>query len=359
MRITNNQIPSPKRLVIGAWSIGYCLVIGSWFLVIAPSVSAEESFEERFFAGCPSNPPLTIHRDGALFDLHGVLYTTANVTEVEVVRLADWLIDLPIPGPEIRPIEHVFVGIRGLYHQLGHARPLRRVRELVDAFQLRELSLGDATVTYTVSTGGAVSPGSGTIVRANKLIDWTQHIVGDFNEAVGWTIGRPRGALPWALPGQAVDGVQWMLVKTTHALSIALTRTVDGTLSTVERTLEALLNLPRGLPHRGATIFLRLPLGAYRRHEPWILEHQDRLYAGTAEELVGLTHAELFHPPTNIFGGGVHRLRKNLWGDLDRFQPPPSHVVLVMDARLFRRTPAAFAPYVIPAAWVDKVGESP
>lgn len=330
-------------------------------MVIAPGVSAEEPpFEERFFDGCPSKPLVRIHRDNALLDLHGVLYTTANVTELEIVRLADWLIDLPIPGPEIRPIEHVFVGIRGLYHRLGHARPLRRVRELVDAFQLRELSLGDATVTYTVATGGAISPGSGTIVRVNKLIDWTQDLVGDLNEGVGWTIGRPRVGLPWALPGQAVDGVQWVVVKMTHTLSIALTRTVDGTLSTVERTLEALLNLRQGLPHRDATIFLRLPLGVYRQHEMWILKHQDRLYSGTAEELVGLTHAELFHPPTKIFGGGVHRriARRDLWGDLDRFQPPPSHVVLVMDMRLFRMAPPAFAPYVIPAGWVDQFADS-
>ncbi|MBI4354655.1 MAG: hypothetical protein HY595_05395 [Candidatus Omnitrophica bacterium] len=316
------------------------------WVALVPSLGAEEqSFEERFFAGCPSKPPLTIHRDHTLVDLHGLLYTTANVTELEIVRLADWLIDLPIPGPEVRPIEHVFVGIRALYHRLGHGRPLARVRELADAFQLRELSLGDATVTYTVATGGAISPGSGTIVRVNKLIDWTQHIVGDLNEGIGWAVGRPRGAIRWALPGRAVDGTQWLVVKTTHALSIALTRTVEGTISAVERSFDAILNLPRGLPHRDTTIFLRIPLGVYRQHEPWILEHQDHLYAGTTKELSGLTHTELFHRRTT---------RQQRWGDLDRFQPPPSHVVFVMDARLFRMAPAAFAPHVIPAGWVDK-----
>ncbi len=319
-------------------------VLAACCLLLAADVTAEESFEERFFAGCPSKPPLTIHRDHALVDLHGALYTTANVTELEIVRLADWLIDLPIPGPGIRPIEHVFVGVRGLYHRLGHARPLRRVRELADAFQLRELSFGDATVTYTVATGGAISPGSGTIVRVNKLIDWTQHIVGDLNEGMGWTVGRPHGAIRWALPGRAVDGVQRLLVKTTHTLSIVLTRTVEGAITTVERSIDTVLNLPRGQPHRDTTIFLRIPLGMYRQHEPWIVEHQDRLYAGTADELVGLTHDELLHHA---------RARGRRWGDLDRMQPPPSEVMLVMDLPAFRRAPSALHPYVIPASWVD------
>ena len=321
-----------------------CLLLGACCVLRVPGVSAEESFEERFFAACPSKARLTVHRDDRMLDLHGALYTTANVTELEVVRLADWLLDLPIPGPEIRLIEHVFVGIRGAWHRFGHARPLRRIGELADAFQLRELSLGDATVSYTVATGGSISPGSGTIVRANKLIDWIQHLVGDLNEGAGWAIGRPRGAFPWTLPGRAVDGTQWMVIKTTHALSVALTRCVDGAISLTENVLEACLNLPRGTPHRHATIFLRLPVGVYRQYEPWLLEHQDRLYAGTAEELRGLTHAELFH----------RRLaRRKPWGDLDRVQPPPSSVVLVMDARLFRMAPEALAPYVIPSAWID------
>lgn len=320
------------------------LAVVLW-VTLMPSLEAEERpFEERFFAACPSKARLTVHRDDRILDLHGALYTTANVTELEVVRLADWLIDLPIQGPELRPIEHVFVGIRGVWHRVGHGRVLRRVGELADAFQLRELSLGDAAASFTVATGGSISPGSGTIVRANKLIDWIQHLVGDLNEGAGWAIGRPRGAFPWALPGRAVDGTQWMLVQTTHALSIALTRSVDGVISSVERTLEAFLNLPRGTPHRDATVFLALPLGVYRQHEPWLVEHQNRLYAGTAEELLGLTHEALFHD---------HLARRKPWGDLDRIQPPPSSVVLVVDARLFRMTPEAFAPYVIPAAWID------
>src|SRR3989338_5442783 len=157
-------------------------------------------------------------------------------------------------------------------------------------------------------------------------------------------IGRPHAAIRWSLPGQAVDGAQWMVLKTTHALSIALTLTVDGAISAVERTLETALNLPWGLPHRHTTIVLRMPIGIYRQHEPWILEHQDRLYAGTAEELYSLTHAELFHRPIT---------RRRPWGDLDRLQPPPSHVVVVMDARLFRMAPTALALHVIPASWID------
>src|SRR3989338_1023565 len=131
----------------------------------------------RFFADCPHHPRRQVHREQSLWDAHAVLYTTANLLELEVFRLADWLIDLPLPGPPLRPFEWSINRIRNGYHRLPPSRPVARAGELVDALQLRELSLGDATAGYSLTGGGQVNPGGGTLLRVNKLIDWTQHVV--------------------------------------------------------------------------------------------------------------------------------------------------------------------------------------
>ena len=73
------------------------------------SLAEERPFEERFFAKCPARPRLRVHRDHQWLDVHGVLYTAANVMELEVIRLADWLIDLGPEGGDIGG-EIVFAG---------------------------------------------------------------------------------------------------------------------------------------------------------------------------------------------------------------------------------------------------------
>jgi hypothetical protein len=328
------------------------LLLAGLSLWINPAVHAQDTFEERFFAQCPHRPPIRLHHDASLWDLHAVLYTTANLMELEVIRLADWLIDVSLPGSELRPLERAVNGLRAAYHRLGNSRPVARVGELVDACQLRELSLGDATTTYTVATGGTVSPGSGTVVRINKLVDWAQRVVGDFNELAGWPVNRPHGLIRWRLPGRLVDGTQELVTRTFHGVSVLAARTLDRSVVLVETAGEGLLRAARPSAHRDTTVFVRMPTSVYRLHELWALEHRGRIYVGTADELLGLSHAELFHPQ-NV--REAKRLAKRpRWWDLDRLASPPSHVVLVTDRRAFAEAPKTLRAYVVPAAWIER-----
>lgn len=311
-----------------------------------PSSSAADlSGEERFFDACASSRRIRIHREKTPYDLHAVLYTTANLMELEVIRLADWVIDLPLPGAELRPVDHLIKGIRAGYHRLGHSRPVVRVGEFVDALQLRELSLGDATLTYSVATGGTVNPGSGTVVRVHKLIDWVQRVVGDLNWLVGWPAGRRKGLIRWSLPGRIVDDAQEGVTLIVHVAYVTLAKTLDHSVGGVEQGLEHVVNVPRPSGHQETTVFLRLPSDRYRATDLWVHRHRRRVYVGTAEEATQLSHADLFH----------RRRRRGpapRWWDVERLRPIPSEVVVVTDTRAFADAPTDLRPYVVPAAWV-------
>ena len=320
-------------------SLGFSMVIG----VLTPSAVADTPGEARFFKDCPQRHALHLHEERNPWDLHALLYTTLGLSEVEFLRMADGLVDLPLPGHALHPFRRAVVAIRAGYDQLPPWRLRQRVGEFVDALQLPELSLGDATATYSVATGGITGPGSGMMVRLSKLIDWTQHVTGDLNQLSGRLIGRPRGLITWMLPEQAVDGAQWLLIKTFHHLSVLMARSVDHGLTGVEMTGDAFLNVGRRRPHQETTVFLRLPIEVYRAHELWILEHRTHLVVGPPALFLHSSHAALAHHPQTMLSD---------WSLIDQPNHEEPVLIVMTTVRVMSRAPESLTPYVVPAAWV-------
>jgi len=308
-------------------------------------VRAEPSFEERFFAQCARPHHLSIHHEESPADLHAILYTSANLMELEVLRVVDWVIDLPFPGKQMRPCEWTVEGIRHAYHRVGTVWPLPRIGEFVDALQIPELSLGDAASAYTAVTGGYVSAGSGTMVRVNKLIDWTQHVTGDLNQFSGRVVGQQHGLIRWSLPARLVDGIQAGFTRTFHVLSLLVVRGLDHGVRKIETVADVIVNVGQPTSHLERTVFLRMPASVYRAHEAWASRNRRRVFVTTEEELRRVTHAQLFHPRDR-----QPRLRR--WS-LQQFDREPEHVIVVTDARVFSHAPHALQPYVIPPSWFD------
>mgnify|MGYP001576491923 FL=1 len=181
------------------------------------------------------------------------------------------------------------------------------------------------------------------IVRVDRLIDWSQHVVGDLNEASGHLVGRPQGALTWSWPGRAVDRLQWMVMKTANRVMVLASRLLEDAVSAAEMGTERILNVGYRSPHEHTTVFLRLPLDVYRAHELWILEHRDRLVIGRAEDVAQTTHAALAHRR--------RPLAVKEWDPLHRGEAA-QEVILMTTTRVMSRAPAALKPYVVPAAWI-------
>jgi hypothetical protein len=317
----------------------------AWALIAQPAPShAAASGETRFFAECPRRGPISLHHDANPWDPHAILYTVMGASEVEILRLADALIDLPLPGPRLQPFRRLTNGIQAGFHRLPPWRLTQRVGEFVDALQLPELSLGDASATYTVATGGTTGPGSGTIIRIHKLIDWTQHVTGDLNRLMGRPVGRRSGLITWSLPERGVDGLQqFVLVSFQHA-SVLVAQVLEGSLTGIELVAEQAVNVGHREAHAQQTVFLRMPVDVYRANELWMLEHRRHLVVTSVAELQHATHAELAHRRRPMALGE--------WSPIDVPGRKPDEVVILTTTRVMSRAPAALRPYVIPAAWL-------
>ncbi len=316
-----------------------------WLLsVSASSAFSETAGEARFFADCPARRYVQLHNERNPWDLHALLYSGLGVSELEILRTVDWLVDLPLPGAPLPPFQRMRQAIRSGYNRVHRRwRSILHVGEFVDALQLAELSFGDATATYSVATGSPTGPGSGMIVRVHRLIDWGQHVVGDVNRVCGRPFGLQQGLVPWAWPGRAVDGMQWGLVKTFSVVSVAAARALEQTLTVSEMAAESVVNVGYHRPHQEETVFFRVPMDAYRAHELWILEHRQHLVIATAEELRASTHARLAHRRRSV--------RPSEWSPVDQW-PAGQDVVLMTTVSVAARAPTSLKAYVVPAAWV-------
>ncbi len=320
------------------------VIAGLIFSLSTPCSWAETAGEARFFKGCPSRPPVHWHNEANAWDPHALLYTAAGLAEVEILRAADWMIDVSVPGRSVQPFRRTTEAIRLGYSRLPQWLVIRRFGQLVDALQLSELSLSDTTTTYSVSTGGSSMPGSGIVIRAQKVVDWTQSVVGDINRLSGRPFARREGLVTWTGPTRAVDAAQRMFLNTFHQVGITVARTLDNTLTGVERVGEGAVNMWRPRPHRDTTVFLWLPMGAYRAHELWILEHRPQLIVGAREEFAHTTHAEVARRSRMVM--------LEEWAAVDRSAHPEGAVVLMTTTRVMARAPESLKAFVVPAAWV-------
>jgi len=315
--------------------------LAAWFA--ASLAWADTPGEARFFAECPHRGYLELHDERRPADPHNLLYSALGLSEVEMFRAADWLVDTAVPGVSVQPFRSLTRGIRRGFHRLPRWQVIQRVGELTDALQLPELSLGDASAAHTVAAGGVTGPGSGMVVRVNKLIDWAQHVVGDLNGMIGRPVRRSEGLVRWATPGRAVDGTQWVLLKTFNAVSVLVAKAADHGVSGMEMIADQVVNLGYRTPHQDETVFLRLPKGAYRAHELWMLEHRPRLIIGTSEDFLRATHATLAHRQ--------RPLPLRAWDVVDQLSAQEP-IIVMTTTRAIAHAPASLKAYVVPAAWV-------
>ena len=90
-------------MVYGLFFYGLSTMVYGLPFVEAAVSEARDNGEERFFSGCANRPRLRLHEEGEAPRTQTLLYTVGNLIELEVIRLADWTLDLPIPGPQLRP----------------------------------------------------------------------------------------------------------------------------------------------------------------------------------------------------------------------------------------------------------------
>jgi hypothetical protein len=324
------------------------------FLLVFPRfIFAQELFKDRFFAECPGQAKQQVFKKKSyVISLQRTLYSLSNLMELEIIRIGDWLVDVPFPGPPRRPLESFIDSLHYSYNRLGNSRPIERFGEFADALQIPELSLGDISGGYAAFTGGSAFPGSGMIVRFNKLTDWAQNVGHDVNSLFGIPFGKKEGLVNFSFPAKSVDSVQAAVTRIFHSAQIILARTIDFGVSGIDKAVLRCVGFKNRRSHAESTVFFRMPVGVYRANELWFLEHGNKVYAGTKDELSKLNHASIFH--IKKMHSASTGNRKQMWYSIDRFMPEPSIVIAITDERTASTAPKSLLDYLIP---VDMVME--
>src|SRR3990167_374547 len=105
--------------------------LAAWFA--ASLAWADTPGEARFFAECPHRGYLELHDERRPADPHNLLYSALGLSEVEMFRAADWLVDTAVPGVSVQPFRSLTRGIRRGFHRLPRWQVIQRVGELTDA----------------------------------------------------------------------------------------------------------------------------------------------------------------------------------------------------------------------------------
>jgi len=177
-----------------------------------PYVPAPKTWWERPVLHDRQNP----------FDIHNIGTDLLALSQLELVTLADRVVDLVVPGPPVRPIDTVLGGAGGLVWQ-GRRRGSylgTRFEQIVWALKIRQVALGDI---YPFSSGNRE--------RIGGVVDWLQLLLDDGDRAVARPFKREH-VLGTPIVNGAIDlaqgGIDLALDTVSYHLSRGLTLAGHG-----------------------------------------------------------------------------------------------------------------------------------
>lgn len=122
-------------------------------------------------------------------DLHVIGADIFGVMNREVLTDLDNLYDLAYPGNKKRPIQTGIGKLVSGYDKLPDHYPKERIRELVFALQIPEITIGEVPSAIFLSWTGLA--GRGVFFRVSLLIKWIEHLFSDMDRALLYPAGSP------------------------------------------------------------------------------------------------------------------------------------------------------------------------
>lgn len=273
--------------------VNFTIVLGLvfWFLAAMPTghsylETAPGTAEDVFFA-----PPATVHNYEDPWDLHNVVTNVLAVTELEIIRGGDGLVAF-IFRSDYRPLEHLADFVQFSFYRIPQVRPVKRIGQLADALQIRQLALSDVRLFASVTPGprgGGISPMM--LVRVFKLIAWVEDVVNDMDQLMLYPIQKTvshfkERPVRMRLLGYPADGMRYVrlnLYSFLHRVSNALTRTGSAVISAGESLRNKVRRYRLMKKHGNYLVYVRMPSEVYHEHRSYLDGAIEKTYraAGT------------------------------------------------------------------------------
>lgn len=326
------------------WILVFFFLLQGGFAVdlaaLAPPL--EGSAEDLFWS-----EPITVHDFKKKNDLHNIGVSVMSLAELEFVRLGDGLLYYSLRKRN-RPIAKSLDSLEYAYHELPQITPVHRAAQLVDAFQIRQLSLSDLRLIHSflsVQKIGGITPIMQT--RIYKILVVLEDLIEDLDRVLMWPVNRRLSAvrktpvrvktLSYASDGlgygrwKVYSGVRWMNKK----MVLLGSDLIHG----VEEVQDAWIRKRRIRKNRQALIYSRMPLDVYRDRAPSLTGGKKASIAGTLEDWHELVRDEkpLQDRVTELRSKLERRLAERVSGQ----------VIVASEYETWAQVPAELRRYVI------------
>lgn len=129
--------------------------------------------------------PALAHDLAVWWDAHNIALNLGAISNQEIVRLGDLVLDVVVPGAPLRPIGSSLGAVEDAYHRLPGGKIKRRGAELVSGLRLHNITIGEL-INPILSLQH--------IDRAASVVRWGQNVLGDLSsplESRGFDPLRP------------------------------------------------------------------------------------------------------------------------------------------------------------------------
>ena len=270
------------------------------FSFCAPATFAftaiEESSEDIYWTD-----PMTVHdyeKDG---DIHNIAISTLALTELEIVKLGDGLINFTLRSNK-SPISKSLDSLQYAYSKLPRIYPVKRLGQLFDALQLRQLSLSDGRIVTSIlffDGYGAIAPMMQ--VRVYKLFIFVEDIIDDIDSAVmfpvNWSVSSLRDK-PTKIKtiGYLADGLgifRWELSRFLKFVGHKMIHLGSDIIFGVEKIQNGLIRRKKKKQSADLIIYSKMPLSVFRENQSYFENEEGTVTLGTVADW----HEQIFYDP--------------------------------------------------------------
>lgn len=323
-------------------------LIFSCLLVLPPAgfslTSVEGSAEDIYWA-----EPMTVHDYEKNTDLHNIALSSLSIIELEFIRLGDGLINFTTRSNK-SPFSRSMDAVEYAYSELPQIRPVRRLGQLWNALQIRQLSLSDARVVSSILLadpyGGVTSMMQ---VRANKLLILVEDILYDVDGAVmspfnwGFSAARKKPTKIKSI-GFLADGLGALRRQIFKALNYVDTKVVQlgsDTLFGVKKIQDTMIRHGRKKKHGHLRVYAKMPISVFEENRSFLAAKKQDVFAGTLPEW----QARVVVDP-GLLPDGIHPADLPPPGPL-QVRDLPREVIVNADYKTWEKVPRELRKYVI------------
>lgn len=234
----------------------------------------------------------SVHDFDNPYDLHNLSTSLLGIMEVEVLRVGDYLIDLPRRGPDIRFFDQAADRVQEAYRLIPQVKPVSRFGQLVDALQIRQLNLSDLRMVPAVVTPGSLRPSPNMQTRLFKLLQFLQDVLNDLDHLImvpaNYAASRvSHRHVRVKTIGFAADGVGEIRKGTFIVLRTVSKRMVETASDGIDWVEKEIGKIKwHGTNKKAETwiTYFKMPASFYENEREFFDRHAPEIYVGSLEE---------------------------------------------------------------------------